>query len=56
MLGLNLERFFDVTYFGKSLKSLMHGGNLNFTLKFGETFKLESSITDVLNTSREWCK
>jgi hypothetical protein len=42
--GLNLERVFDVTNFEEILKSSMHRGFLNFSLKFAQTFEFESSI------------
>jgi hypothetical protein len=37
-------RVSDITYFSETLESLMHGGFLGFSLKFVETFELESSI------------
>jgi hypothetical protein len=42
--GLNLERDFDITHFEEILESLMYGANSAFSLKFGESFKLVSSI------------
>jgi hypothetical protein len=43
ILGLNLERVSDITHFKEILKSLMHGANPDFSLKFGENFKLVGS-------------
>jgi hypothetical protein len=43
-LGSNLERFLAITYFRETLESLLHEGFLGFSLKFVETFKLESSM------------
>jgi hypothetical protein len=52
-LGSNLDRVSDITYFVERIKSLMHGANFGVYLKFGETFKLESSLGMLLPRKEE---
>jgi hypothetical protein len=48
-----LDRVSDITYFVERIKSLMHGANFGVYLKFGETFKLESSLGMLLPRKEE---
>jgi hypothetical protein len=41
----------NINYFSETLESLMYGGFMSFSLKFAETFELESSILMLLRGS-----